>query len=331
ALVCLARGAQLSRALPGEPGLIELARPLVELRHVLETTGLHVQLHQELPPLALLQQGLGFTRGELGGQPARGVVVLGRERRPECRAQVASGLEEPRGIGEGAVLVVEAGGVACPSTRLEEVRLTLPVTRQLGGNLQQSTPRRWGRPALVALATGGSLRTGRPIAALAPLTSLRPGRAARPHRDGVPRRRRPRRHARARPPRPRPVRHGTAPRRRRARASWVPPPRAASWSRPMRAGPRPERPRWTLPRGPPPRSLPRRPSLPRSTPGRPPPLPTQERPRCSQSPRRPPPHRRSPARSRRPRSVPWARSSPRWPRAARPPPAWSAARRARGW
>src|SRR5262249_17757236 len=76
ALVRLARSAQLPGTLPGEPGLIELLRTLVELRYLVEAAGLHVQLHQELPPLPFLEERLRLTGRKLRGQPARGVAVL---------------------------------------------------------------------------------------------------------------------------------------------------------------------------------------------------------------------------------------------------------------
>src|SRR5262249_61862840 len=102
--------------LPGEPGLIELLRTLVELRHLVEAAGLHVHLHQELPPLPLLEERLRLTGRKLRGQPARGVAVLRRQRRPERRTQVVPGLEQPGRVGERAVPIVQPRRIARPPT-----------------------------------------------------------------------------------------------------------------------------------------------------------------------------------------------------------------------
>jgi hypothetical protein len=99
---------------PARPGQSAWSnrRALIELGHFLEAPRAHVQLHEELPGLGLLQQELGLGRGQLLGQLARRRQILPRQGRAERRANVASGLEEPGCVGEGTVPVVQPGGVA---------------------------------------------------------------------------------------------------------------------------------------------------------------------------------------------------------------------------
>src|SRR5262249_43299822 len=113
--------------------------------------------------LGLFQQRLGLAGGELLCQPAPRLQVLPGQGRAEGGAEVAAGLEEPCRLDEAAVPVVEPGGVAGATARLEEGCLGLPVAAQLGGTLYRASD---GRAAALHPRRAFRSRTARgPLAA----------------------------------------------------------------------------------------------------------------------------------------------------------------------
>ncbi len=196
---------------------------------------------------------------QLRRQPPSAVEVLRCERRAQRRAQVAPGLEQSRRVGEPAVLVVQARGVAGAAAGLEELGLGLPVACELGRDLQRgATGCRPGgslgpRPAL---GTWGSVVPLSALGAFGAFPSTLPGWSRRPARrlggaaralggaelaTGTAGGRPPRRRcppARAHPPPSTPGRLGRAPRCTPARASWLPRSRMAAPRRRVEGSPR---------------------------------------------------------------------------------------------
>ncbi|EAU61727.1 adventurous gliding motility protein V, partial [Stigmatella aurantiaca DW4/3-1] len=164
-LVRLTGLGELVGSLVSEGRLIELARPLVQTGHVLEVALGDVVLHQQFVCPCLLQRGSNLIRRQTRHEAAGRVQILPLERRAQGALEIATGLEEARGLHEGVVALVQPSRIAGSAHGLKLLGLLGPISRQFR--------HRAALGALTSIGTLGTLGTRPALGTVPALSSLR--------------------------------------------------------------------------------------------------------------------------------------------------------------